>query len=762
MATPINNILEWFKSGKKPTQAQFWATWESFWHKDEKLPQSSILNLSEALNDKANQLQLDDHLADSNAHGLSEKLAGKSDIVHTHVVNDVDGLQDTLNLMTEKIAVNDGLTLIANHAAQEIHLQNGYGDTLATLNVAFLNNEGTTFFYNDVTEMLELRNDTGEVLSQVPVSAFVSNLAKSIAFNGGNPFLLELRDTEGHPISSVTLSIGNVTGLQSYLNGIDDVNLVQYNSINTLQTNKVDTNGGNAIPGSIWNIVSAQSNGLGGVPYEDNPAAVGDISLIMARSLNTSKWIPANAISVKTFLGLDKLNNAKQVVNGGIGATENQVYVGWDGGDLIAQVDNAMLGKLVDGRDQYIEGHKTMLKPLAIQPALVAEHAVRLGQVNDLLGDYVSVAGNQTIYDLKEFSSPVKSNGGFVAPVFKTVANPSYTASRSWSVQGDAQVYGDFAISRQTDIGSGPYVPEMYCSPAGNWGLGTVDPKRTLHVAGSGKFDGVLTLNTDVGMSLGNNYSFLYSATEGGINFRKDDVLDGLIFIEDVSHNVGIGTKRPQEKLHVIGNAKIDGYIITPGVSVSSVDFPNNGASTNSKLWQIVNNYSNHGSLDFCVRKDINSPVLRVFGFNYLGEANFTNPVLVPSGIVNDHAINLGQLKAYNQTTEWENIAFTPPADSGITMNVCRMRLKDGLVLINLECTKSGGISSGGISIPMNPIIDSEKIFYQNLNNYAQIVDKGIYGVILQPDKLTLQIIANQNGSVKMSCALPIAKSIYN
>lgn len=31
----INQILDWFRTGKKPTQAQFWATWGSFWHKQE-------------------------------------------------------------------------------------------------------------------------------------------------------------------------------------------------------------------------------------------------------------------------------------------------------------------------------------------------------------------------------------------------------------------------------------------------------------------------------------------------------------------------------------------------------------------------------------------------------------------------------------------------------------------------------------------------------------------------------------------------------
>ncbi len=33
--TNFNQILEWFKTGKKPTQAQFWASWGSFWHKHE-------------------------------------------------------------------------------------------------------------------------------------------------------------------------------------------------------------------------------------------------------------------------------------------------------------------------------------------------------------------------------------------------------------------------------------------------------------------------------------------------------------------------------------------------------------------------------------------------------------------------------------------------------------------------------------------------------------------------------------------------------
>lgn len=35
MITNLNTIKEWFRTGRKPTQSQFWATWDSFWHKHE-------------------------------------------------------------------------------------------------------------------------------------------------------------------------------------------------------------------------------------------------------------------------------------------------------------------------------------------------------------------------------------------------------------------------------------------------------------------------------------------------------------------------------------------------------------------------------------------------------------------------------------------------------------------------------------------------------------------------------------------------------
>ena len=63
-----NTIRNWFRTGLRPTQAQFWATWDSFWHKDEMIPVSKINNLQNVLNEKADQEALRSHLTNPNAH----------------------------------------------------------------------------------------------------------------------------------------------------------------------------------------------------------------------------------------------------------------------------------------------------------------------------------------------------------------------------------------------------------------------------------------------------------------------------------------------------------------------------------------------------------------------------------------------------------------------------------------------------------------------------------------------------------------------
>lgn len=82
MATNINTLKNWFLTGLKPTQDQFWSWLDSYWHKDEKIPTSAIENIDTILNGKADKGTYEAHLTDANAHtdefaNKVNKIAGK-------------------------------------------------------------------------------------------------------------------------------------------------------------------------------------------------------------------------------------------------------------------------------------------------------------------------------------------------------------------------------------------------------------------------------------------------------------------------------------------------------------------------------------------------------------------------------------------------------------------------------------------------------------------------------------------------------------
>jgi len=72
MATDITTIKNWFKTGLKPTQSQFWATWDSYWHKDESISISNIENLENVLNNKADNTHEHSQYATNDATSLTE------------------------------------------------------------------------------------------------------------------------------------------------------------------------------------------------------------------------------------------------------------------------------------------------------------------------------------------------------------------------------------------------------------------------------------------------------------------------------------------------------------------------------------------------------------------------------------------------------------------------------------------------------------------------------------------------------------------
>ena len=76
----LNIIRNWFKTGLKPTQAQFWDTWDSFWHKDEPIAFQNVEGLSELVNNKVDVEAFENHLNDADAHGVDQIISDLTDL----------------------------------------------------------------------------------------------------------------------------------------------------------------------------------------------------------------------------------------------------------------------------------------------------------------------------------------------------------------------------------------------------------------------------------------------------------------------------------------------------------------------------------------------------------------------------------------------------------------------------------------------------------------------------------------------------------
>jgi len=108
MATNLNTILNWFKTGLKPTQEQFWASWSSFWHKDDAIPQSSISGLFNVLNAKAESSQFDAHKTDANAHAAL--FSGKENKNEKGIVNGYAPLDAAAKIAAQYLNIVNNLT----------------------------------------------------------------------------------------------------------------------------------------------------------------------------------------------------------------------------------------------------------------------------------------------------------------------------------------------------------------------------------------------------------------------------------------------------------------------------------------------------------------------------------------------------------------------------------------------------------------------------------------------------------------------------
>lgn len=152
MVTSLSTIKNWFKTGLKPTQAQFWATWDSFFHKGEKIPVSSVKDLDTYLNEKAEKEAFTLHLTDEEAH--SDLFDNKVDKVDGY------GLSEENFTLPEKEKISK---IYPWHYALPINDLQELATILeadcVTMQRRYVHSEGVDYFYNGQAEEGDLAPD---------------------------------------------------------------------------------------------------------------------------------------------------------------------------------------------------------------------------------------------------------------------------------------------------------------------------------------------------------------------------------------------------------------------------------------------------------------------------------------------------------------------------------------------------------------------------------------------------------------------------
>ncbi|RTY71562.1 hypothetical protein [Flavobacterium sp. LB2P53] len=261
----LAQIYDWFMTGKKPTQAQFWASWGSFWNKEEPIPQSSISGLTSVLNAKTENDQFNAHKTDAVAHATL--FSAKEDKTKKGVANGYAPLNEFTKIASDYLViVNDlvtgGVTSLASaETVKTLKTQinainvlltsdNLNLDTVQELVDAIENVQTSlsTILVNDLTTggtTKALTAEMGKTLKGL-VDGLTTNKVDKVA---GERLInaSEITKLEGlanitttvKPILSTALATQNVAGFVTYINALNPVlvvgasEIVKYNLTDT-------------------------------------------------------------------------------------------------------------------------------------------------------------------------------------------------------------------------------------------------------------------------------------------------------------------------------------------------------------------------------------------------------------------------------------------------------------------------------------------------------------------------------------------------
>ena len=339
----INKEEYWYKDGIEDSNLVLKITNNDIYDLKNQEQDDKLENLEGGL---ANKLDKGTYIG--TAQSLKNDIDSKANISHTHDISSINNLQTLLDTINNDINNLEGINYTWSPTNRTLTLFDSNGTQLSQVSLVSLDNEGTDFRYNASTLSLELWNADNELLDSIPVSSFVVAVGTQLQLNSNK---LQLKDSQGNILSTVSFTVSNIQGLQAALVGKQDVltedNLGQFMDLE-LTTKSTPTSGDtvlamDSVTGKAVRIPTDQLGGGGSIDISgklDKGTYTGTAQDLKNNIDNIQIGGRNLLLNSKNFAGLTNWG-----INGSAVVTQNTDYITLD---LPANIHSSGLFQIIN------------------------------------------------------------------------------------------------------------------------------------------------------------------------------------------------------------------------------------------------------------------------------------------------------------------------------------------------------------------------------------------------------------------------------